>query len=234
MQEAVILAGGLGTRLQSMLSNLPKAMAPVNGRPFLEYLLDYLQVFKISRVVLSVGYHHDAIMAHFGSHYKNIKIDYAIEHEQLGTGGGIRLALKNCSSDQVLVLNGDTIFRIDPAHFFEKHVYKGPLVSIALRQVDDISRFGSVKTDQNEMITVFGEKSTEKIPGLINGGIYCLNRNFFLENTPEGNFSIERDCFEKWAGTGKLAGFMYDAYFLDMGVPDDYLRAQDEFKRFIH
>lgn len=234
MREAIILAGGLGTRLQPLLSNLPKAMAPVNGRPFLEYLLDYLQSYRIACVVLSVGFRNDAISGHFGSQYKNMELKYAVEHEQLGTGGGIRLALESCTSNQVLALNGDTLFRIDLDHFFDQHQQKGLSVSIALRYVNDISRFGSVKTDDFNNIRVFGEKSIEKVPGLINGGIYCLNRNFFIENTPEGNFSIEKDCFEKWAGAGKLAGFKHDAYFLDMGIPDDYLRAQNEFKRFIN
>lgn len=230
MTEAIVLAGGFGTRLQTVVSDMPKSMAAVNGRPFLEYLLEFLIAKTVHRVILSVGYHSKEITDYFGSAYRNLSIDYAVEQEPLGTGGGIRLAMEQCSNTDVLAMNGDTLFLADIKGLMQMHIQNNATASIALRKVQDISRYGSVTMDQKNKIIGFGEKSYSKEPGLINGGIYCLNRRFYLDNTKAGNFSIERDCFEKWAGGGQLFGFPSDAYFLDIGIPEDYQRAQHEFK----
>ena len=234
MQEAIILAGGLGTRLQKVLKNTPKAMAPVNGRPFLEYLIGFLKSFAISRIIVSVGYRSEQIISFFGSEYKGLEIDYAIEKEPRGTGGGIRLAMLRCNSKNVFAINGDTLFTADLSDLAEKHFISNKPVSIALRKVDDVSRYGSVSINEKNIVTAFGEKSTYSIPGLINAGIYLLNRDYFLAQTGPGNFSIEKDCFEKWVSKGQVSGYPYDAYFLDIGVPQDYLRAQHEFGRFTY
>lgn len=234
MHEAVILAGGLGTRLQNVINNLPKALAPVNGRPFLEYLLDYLHTYETKKVVLSVGYRYQTVMDHFGSQYKGMEIDYAIEKEPLGTGGGLRLALEKCSEKDVLALNGDTLFLIDLFDFRKRYQQHAASVSIALRKVQNASRYGSVRVNRNKTITVFGEKSDKSASGLINGGIYMLNRLFFLSNTGKGSFSLEKDCFEQWYPESHLSGFVYDAYFLDIGLPDDYLKAQNEFTKLAY
>jgi len=230
MTEAIILAGGLGTRLQHVVHDLPKSMAPVDGRPFLEYQLDFLNKNTVDKVILSVGYRNEAIIRHFGSKYRHLAIDYAIEAEPLGTGGGIRLALEMCETADTLVLNGDTLFLVEISEMFRLHVKSKASVSIALRKVPDASRFGSVQIDQNMKIISFGEKSAKKQPGFINGGIYLLNREFYLSHTPPGCFSIERECFGKWASEGFITGFPSDAYFLDIGIPEDYERAQHEFK----
>lgn len=232
MHEAVILAGGLGTRLQPVVKDLPKAMAPVNGRPFLEYLLDYLRSSGIARVVLSVGYRSEMIEKHFGSEHNGIEISYAVEKQPLGTGGGLRLALNQCTADHVLALNGDTLFQVDLKGFEKKYTESNAAAGIALRNVQDVSRYGAVKIDKNHRITHFGEKSSEPVPGLINAGIYLLNRAFFLAHTPEGAFSVEKDFFERLYPQGLIAGFVFDAWFIDIGIPEDYLRAQYEFKRF--
>jgi D-glycero-alpha-D-manno-heptose 1-phosphate guanylyltransferase len=231
MFEAVILAGGFGTRLQPVVKEVPKAMAPVNGRPFLEYLLNHLEASGIKKVVLSVGHRSEMIIDHFGSEYLGIKIDYAIENEPLGTGGGIRLALEKCSDKIVLAMNGDTMFAVDLKDFYKKHLEHKAMISIALRKVEDISRYGSVRTDKNNTVISFGEKSREVVPGLINAGIYLINRNYFLNSGLTGAFSIEKDCFEQWYQQGLIAGFPYDTYFLDIGIPEDYLKAQDEFAK---
>jgi D-glycero-alpha-D-manno-heptose 1-phosphate guanylyltransferase len=234
MHEAIILAGGLGTRLQNVVNNLPKAMAPVNDRPFLEYLLDYLLSYETKKVVLSVGYRYQTIMDHFGSQYKGMEIDYAIEKEPLGTGGGLRLALEKCSEKDVLALNGDTLFLIDLFDFRKRYQQHAVSISIALRKVQNASRYGSVRVNRNKTITAFGEKSDKRASGLINGGIYMLNRQFFLSNTGNGSFSLEKDCFEQWYPESHLSGFVYDAYFLDIGLPDDYLKAQNEFTKLAY
>jgi len=234
MFEAVILAGGFGTRLQAVLKEVPKAMAPVNGRPFLQYLLNHLDASGIKKVVLSVGHRCEIIIDHFGSQYKSIEIDYAIENEPMGTGGGIRLALEKCSDENVMTMNGDTMFAIDLKDFYKKHLNHNSMISIALRKVEDISRYGSVRTDKNNSVISFGEKSKEKAPGLINGGVYFINRQYFLNSGLTGAFSIEKDCFEHWYLKGLIAGFPYDAYFLDIGIPEDYLKAQHEFTKLAH
>lgn len=234
MFEAVILAGGFGTRLQEVLKEVPKAMAPVNGRPFLEYLLDYLVVNGIRKVVLSVGHHSTMIMEHFGSEYLGMKIDYALEKRPLGTGGGIRLALDKCQGENILALNGDTLFLLDLKNFHKQHKGRKKPISIALRRVGDVSRYGSVRIDENQQIFSFGEKSAAKLPGLINAGVYLINKSYFLEATTPGSFSIEEDLFVKLAQNGFLTGIPYDAYFLDIGIPKDYFRAQDEFKKLIY
>ena len=230
MHEAVILAGGFGTRLQPVIKDMPKSMALVDGRPFLEYLLDYLKSFGYERVVLSVGYRHQTIMDHFGTSYHGLELIYAIENKPLGTGGGIRLAIEKCVGENVLTLNGDTLFLVDLTDFMNRHQEKSAAISIALRKVTDISRYGAVRVNENSLITVFGEKIPEKTSGLINGGIYLIHREFYLENTKPGAFSMEKDIFEKWVSYAALAGFVYDAYFLDIGIPEDYEKAQHEFK----
>ncbi len=231
MHEAVILAGGFGTRLQTVVKDIPKSMAPVNGRPFLEYLLDYLISYNYKKIVLSVGYKSESIISHFGSSYKELEIIYAIENEPLGTGGGIRMALTKCDEKNVLALNGDTLFLVDLHNFNKLHHKKNAVISIALRKVADISRYGEIKVNRNRYITSFGEKTSAKVPGLINGGIYIIQREFFLENTNPSAFSAERDIFEKWTINHKLAGFAYDSYFLDIGIPADFLKAQHEFQK---
>jgi D-glycero-alpha-D-manno-heptose 1-phosphate guanylyltransferase len=234
MPEAIILAGGFGTRLQKILGEIPKSMAPVAGRPFLEYLLDYLILNGANKFVLSVGYRSEVIIEHFGSAYRGVEIDYAVEEEPLGTGGGIKLALGKCHDDHVLALNGDTLFLADLKDFYSKHLSYHPKISIALREVEDISRYGSVRINDDFILTAFGEKSAQRFEGLINAGIYCISREWFMANSLSGAFSLETDCLAKWYKQGILAGFLYNAYFLDIGIPEDYQRAQHEFEKLTY
>ncbi|MGL5890919.1 MAG: nucleotidyltransferase family protein [Bacteroidia bacterium] len=228
--EAVVLAGGFGTRLRTIISDVPKPMAPVNGSPFLHYLLEYLAGAGIKRVVLSVGYMADKVKAHFGSHYCTMDIVYCYEENPLGTGGGIRLALEKCKTETVLALNGDSFFAVPIAEYTEAHKESGADASLALREVKDGSRYGTIDLKDNR-ITAFREKS-ESVHGtaLINGGVYLLNRAFYLSHTPESTaFSIEYDFFAKLAGTAHFNGFVSSGYFIDIGIPEDYARAQLEF-----
>ena len=226
--HAIVLAGGFGTRLQGVVKDLPKPMAPVNGRPFLTYILDYLIDYGYQKAVLSVGYLHEKIVDYFGDSYKSLAIEYAVENEPLGTGGAIAYSLSKCSSDNVLVLNGDTLFRVDLAAFEDFHKQKSGLMSMVLRQMPDVSRYGSVHFDNDSRITLFAEKNTDSGEGFINGGIYLINKQLFTKHPQSTKFSFEKDLMEMIYDTEPIFGFRSDAYFIDIGIPEDYARAQQE------
>ncbi len=230
--EAIILAGGFGTRLKQVLNDRPKSMALINGRPFLEYLLDFLLASGVNRAVLSVGYMRDMIMNHFGSRYRTMLIDYAVEEEPMGTGGGIRLALWKVEGMRAFALNGDSLFRVDLNRMMQAHAKKRADISIALRELQDTSRYGRVKMNKNRRIEGFEEKQQDAGPGYINGGIYIIEKLFLMEPEFRGRFSIEKDCFEHYVSSAKMFGFPSKAYFLDIGIPETYKKAQDDFQRF--
>ena len=232
IKEAVILAGGLGTRLREVVKDIPKSMAPVDGRPFLEYQLDYLHVFGVQRVILSVGYLRQAIMDHFGNDYNGIRIEYAIEEEPLGTGGGLKLAMQKASEVNIPVLNGDTFFMIDFKKLIDIHRGKESKLTIVLREMEDVSRYGTIERNDDRQITAFHEKSEKSGKGFINGGIYLINRRFFLEQDLPEKFSLEKDFFENIYKTHKIYGILCRQYFIDIGVPEDYAKAQHDFKEF--
>lgn len=221
-------------------------MAPVNGKPFLHYLFVYLKHYNIQKVILSVGYLAEKVEAEFGKNYLGIEVDYAYEKEALGTGGGIRLAMEKCSGAHVMVLNGDTFFDVKLDDFFEMHLGGSSDATLALRRVDDASRYGTIELD-GKRIAAFKEKSLpaaavasgakagEDVKGsaLINGGVYLLRRKTYLGNTEPGKaFSIEHDFFAKLADKLWLQAFPCEGYFIDIGIPEDYARAQIEFERF--
>lgn len=231
--EAIVLAGGFGTRLQGVVSDVPKSMALVNNRPFLEYLFDYLISQGIHKVVLSVGYKHEAIINHFDDHYRSIGIDYAIETEPLGTGGGIRNALWKIEGKQAFAMNGDTIFKVDYRAMLDFHLKKKADATLALFKTKETARFGLVNLDRTRRITGFIEKSAMAPPqGLINGGVYIIEKIFLMEPEFRGRFSIEKDCFEKYMEDSRFYGFVSNGYFHDIGIPDDYKKAQDDFAAF--
>jgi D-glycero-alpha-D-manno-heptose 1-phosphate guanylyltransferase len=229
--EAIILAGGFGTRLRSAVADLPKSMAKINDRPFLEFLLDRLIQSGIDHVILSVGYMHEIIVDHFESRYKNLKIAYAIENEPLGTGGGIKLAIEKTSSENILVLNGDTLFMLDIEAFLDFHLSRKSFFSIALRQVESAGRYGSVSISKEGTITGFAEKNSSDGPGLINAGIYLISRKYFIDYPLPEAFSLEKDFIEKAYQIEHFYGFPASDYFIDIGIPTDYARAQTEFRK---
>lgn len=232
IKEAIILAGGFGTRLSGVVHDVPKSMALVNGRPFLDYQLDYLDVFGIRKVILSVGYLHEKIIEHYGNKYRDIEIDYAIETTPLGTGGGLKKAMSMAKGPLVIGMNGDTFYEIDFLKFLHIHRGKESKLSIVLRELDDVSRYGSIERDEDRRITGFYEKNQKTGSGFINGGIYIINKRFFeSQNLPE-KFSLEKDFFEKVYKTEKIYGILCRQYFIDIGVPEDYAKAQEDFKDF--
>ena len=227
-KEAIILAGGFGTRLRGVIKDLPKPMAPVNGRPFLTYILDYLIDYQYTKVVLSVGYLHEKIEEFFGTQYKSLEIDYAVETEPLGTGGGILFAMSKCETDNVLVINGDTMFKVDLDAFEQFHQDKEGLLSIVLREVEDVSRYGSVVMDSDNRITLFAEKQLSSGRGYINGGVYLIHRDLFAKYPQPEKFSFERDLMTQFYTQEPFYAMPSDGYFIDIGIPEDYARAQVE------
>ena len=230
--EAIILAGGPGTRLQKVVSTVPKSMAVINQRPFLEYLFDYLISQGVTKAVLSVGYKHEIISDHFKDHYKTLAIDYTIESEPLGTGGGIRLAFWKIVGPRALILNGDSIFRFDYGSMLDFHLKKKAEATLALNELDQTGRYGSVSINRNRRITGFAEKEEKSGPGFINGGVYIIEKLFLMEPEFRGRFSIEKDCFQRYYPFSRMYGFPVDGYFLDIGIPEDYNKAQHEFAAF--
>jgi len=230
--EAIILAGGYGTRLQKVLKDLPKSMALINGRPFLEYLLDFLHDAGVTHVVLSVGYIREVIVAHFGDIYRDIRIDYVVEEEPLGTGGGIRLAMWKIDGERTFALNGDSLFRVNLKEMMRAHLQNKAEVTIALRELQDTGRYGRVTLNRNRKITGFTEKKEQAGKGYINGGIYIIEKTFLMNPQFRGRFSIEKDCFEQYYSTSRMFGFPSVDYFLDIGIPETLKQAQDEFRQF--
>ena len=224
--ECVVLAGGKGTRLRSVVSDLPKCMAPVAGRPFLAWLLDDLREAGFDHIILSLGYKHEAVEAWVASRPDRDSITCVVEEEPLGTGGGVRLALRQAREDAVFILNGDTFFGVDYPAMQAFHRQSGAQATLALKPLRDFDRYGEVTLDGEGRITAFREKRP-CAEGLINGGVYLLQREALAE-MPE-RFSLEKDYFEPQAESAGLTGFRSEGYFIDIGIPADYARAQRDF-----
>lgn len=229
--DCIILAGGLGTRLRGVIGEAPKCMAPVNDKPFLHYLFQYLKQQGCSRIILSLGYKHDVVIDWLKSQQLPFDIDWVIEEEPLGTGGGIRLAMDKVRTDQAFILNGDTFFdvKLSDMQAFHSSADIKPEVSLALKHLHNFERYGSVSIDGNKCITAFAEKTPKK-EGLINGGIYLLNTAPFLAKPFPSKFSFEKDYLEDNVRQGMFYGFESNGYFIDIGIPEDYDKAQHDFQ----
>lgn len=227
--EAIILAGGLGSRLRTMVPDLPKPMAPIHGRPFLEYLLDYWAGQGVNRFVLSVGYRREVITEHFGARYKGAEVDYAVEEQPLGTGGGLLLALKHlCRSGPFLVVNGDTFFEVALAPMCHYHQDRRAELTIALREVEANSRYGGVGIDKEGKIATFDNRARTSGRALINGGVYLAEPSVFADMAPESGApaSLEDQLYPRMLAAGqRLYGFLSSGRFIDIGIPEDYQRA---------
>ena len=221
--EAVILAGGMGKRLRKIVKDVPKPMAPVNNKPFLFYLLHWISKYPVEKVIISVGYKAGSIRDYFGDSFENIPLVYETEEMPLGTGGAIVKALKNTTGSDMLIMNGDTWFPVDLNKFYSSHISVKSTFSIALKRMQKFSRYGSVECREGK-ITKFNEKKFCE-GGLINGGIYLVNRSFFESRLFPDKFSLENDILVKAAGTSVLNGVIFDDPFIDIGTPEDYQRA---------
>ena len=226
--EIIILAGGLGTRLRSVVSEVPKCMAPVAGKPFLWYLLKYLTRFDVSRVVLSVGYLREVIFKWIDEVKDEFpfEFDYAIEEEPLGTGGGIKLALDKINDECAFVLNGDTFFDVDLMHLYDAHVIGKKAITLALKQMKNFDRYGTVNMEPiTGTILSFNEKQYCE-EGLINGGVYVINKDAPIFEGLGAKFSFETAVLEPQCARHQLLGVEQNGYFIDIGIPEDYQRAQ--------
>ena len=228
MTSAVILAGGLGTRLRGVVPDLPKPMAPISGRPFLEYQLDYWIAQGIGRFVLSVGYRHDAIVEHFGSRYKGVELDYAIEEQPLGTGGGFLLAAEKVGSDKpFLLLNGDTYFAADWNALNAYAVAHDADWCCSLFQTSEQGRYMGLEVSSEGRITSLKSGSVQG-PRLANGGVYWVHPRALRAGrfTLGEKASLEDDLFPAALASGQLQfGIEFTGTFIDIGVPHDYHRA---------
>jgi D-glycero-alpha-D-manno-heptose 1-phosphate guanylyltransferase len=229
--EAIILAGGLGTRLASRLGGLPKPMAPVAGRPFLEILLNQLDHAGYTRVVLSVGHLHTVIQDHFGAGYRGMSLVYAVESSPLGTGGAIRAALLKAAETSILILNGDTFLQADYADLMRFHQAHAASLTIAVTHRDDTSRYGQVLIS-GERITGFEEKGRAGA-GLINAGAYVIEKDLAWPAALPEKFSFERDFLEPEVAHISPAAYQVNGVFLDIGIPEDLDRAETELASFL-
>ena len=224
--KTVVLAGGFGSRLRERVPGQPKPMAPVAGRPFLEYILDQLIAGDVHEIILSVGYRAESIMEHFGDEYRGANLRYAVEHQPLGTGGAIANALRGHGDDPALIVNGDTLLKIDYADLVRRYNESPALIAMVLREVADVARYGSVLVSGGR-VTGFAEKGKQG-PGLINAGVYIVDPGIFNAFGLSGSFSFETDLLQAYCDKLAPTATITDAYFIDIGIPSDYDRAQHE------
>lgn len=225
IMKAVVLAGGLGTRLRGRVSDIPKVMAPVAGRPFLEFVLDRLVSAEINKIILSVGYLADIIIKHFGNTYHGTEITYALEKEPLGTGGAIQHALRE-EKEPALVLNGDTLLDLDYQVLIEWYWRSPSTIAMVLKSVNDVERFGAVIIEGDRVIRF--EEKRHKGSGLINAGVYIVDPAIFATFRLQGAFSFESDLIQRHCSTLQPRAYITDGYFIDIGIPKDFDRAQRE------
>jgi D-glycero-alpha-D-manno-heptose 1-phosphate guanylyltransferase len=232
IREAIVLAGGLGTRLRSAVPDMPKCMAPVGGRPFIAYLTDYFRQAGIRRFIFALGYKHAAFDEFFRAEFPDGEYLVSLEQEPLGTGGAIRQACTLGQEEDVLILNGDTFFRIGLEALAGFHQQKNADCSLCLKPMKEFDRFGVVERDEQQRVRLFREKQYYG-EGLINGGVYALNRVRFLQEKLPPVFSFEKDYLEKVLGTRQIYGLVQDTYFIDIGIPEDYRRVQTEINQLL-
>lgn len=224
--EAIILAGGLGQRLRPRVPGVPKPLVPIRSRPFLEYLFDYLIAEGILTVTIAVGYGAAAIREYFKEQYRALAIQYSIETEPLGTGGALKQALRMVTSDRVFVVNGDTFAQVDYRRMASEHERGTASMAMAVTCLNDISRYGKVNIHSG-FVGSF-ESGEQGGCGHINAGVYLIPKDLLdCTELPE-KFSFEQDFLAREVGKLRLQAFYADGYFIDIGVPADYERAQTE------
>ena len=223
----IILAGGLGTRLRSVVSDLPKCMAPVNGKPFLGYVIEYFQQQGINDFVFSLGYKNEIIIEYLTSHFAHLAVEYSIENEPLGTGGAIKKACSLIKDENVFVTNGDTLFKANVSSLQNFHQTKNADCTLALKPMKNFNRYGVIELNEDDSIKSFNEKKHYE-SGLINGGLYLLNVEKILSETLPEKFSFETSYLEKFYHQHKMFGLIQDEYFIDIGIPEDYARVQKD------
>jgi D-glycero-alpha-D-manno-heptose 1-phosphate guanylyltransferase len=229
IRECIVLAGGLGTRLRSVVADKPKCMAPVNDKPFLYYLLQYLIKQGITHVVLSLGYKSEQVIEWCEQAGLSLQFSYAIEAEPLGTGGAILNAVSHLKENECFIVNGDTFFDVSLPAFYGFHQQAQSKLSLALKPMREFERYGSVQLDKDARITAFLEKKYCE-EGLINGGVYLTSKQYLESLQLPTQFSFEKEVLEPEVKNGQLYGFISDTYFIDIGIPADYEQVQTDFR----
>ncbi len=226
-KQAIILAGGLGTRLRDTVPDLPKCMAPIAGEPFLSYVIRYLLSNGVEKFIFSLGYKHEVIESFLQERFATLNYKCVIEDEPLGTGGAIRLSLEQASEENVLIVNGDTLFKININELLELHKVKNAECTIAIKPMQNFDRYGAVEINSKNCIKKFHEKQFYK-EGLINGGVYVLNVAAFFLKELGSKFSFEKNYLEFFCKENRMAGSIQQGYFIDIGIPEDFEKAQTE------
>ncbi len=227
IKEAIILAGGLGTRLRDAVPDLPKCMAPVAGRPFLFYVINYLRSQGIDKFIFSLNYKHEVIEKYLHDQFSTLPYQCVIENEPLGTGGAIQLALSKATEKNIAIANGDTLFKanlLEAAHF---HMHNNAECTLLLKPMQNFDRYGVVELTKDQLVKSFKEKQFYSA-GTINGGLYILNVNKFLDEEFPAKFSFEKDYLESLYKERRIYGLVQGVYFIDIGIPEDFNRAQTE------
>jgi D-glycero-alpha-D-manno-heptose 1-phosphate guanylyltransferase len=230
--EAIILAGGLGTRLREAVPHLPKPLAPINGKPFLDLLLMHLSSFHwIQKIILAVGYKSSTIMEHYQQHTWKFSLEFSLEHTPLGTGGALKLALQQTHGENVLILNGDSYFDLNYTLFLQHHLKNQADLSIACRKMKDVSRYGSIELTSDFRIRKFNEKGNERREGWINGGAYLMKTHLTNRLPSESTFSLEKDVFQQLLSE-RIFGYPSDRLFIDIGTRESFFEAQHLLKEY--
>lgn len=224
--EAVIMAGGLGTRLGKLTADKPKPMLDINGRPFLSYLLDYLAFFGIKHVIFAVSYKREAIISYFGNEYRGMTVSYYTSDPPQGTGGDLMGAIKLVSSDTVVAINGDTLFDVNLYDLYNSHYQHHSVVTLSLKPMTNFDRYGVVDIDETSMRIIGFKEKAYFDRGLINGGVYAVSSDNLLSMEMPKEFSFEKDFLQKAYKDIPLFGFISDSFFIDIGTPEDYGYAQ--------
>lgn len=229
IREAIILAGGLGTRLRSAVPELPKCMAPVNGRPFISYQIEYLKQNGVERILFSLGYRAEYFYNFLSTSLPSASYEILLEEEPLGTGGAIKFALQKVVGTSVVIVNGDSIFKADLQQQNREHLLNNADCTLALTYKQQANRYGLVECDTNTRVQAFREKTADA-SGWINAGVYTLKTAALLEAGMPDRFSFETQFLQAKYGTLHFYGCRQQGYFIDIGIPEDYQRAQDEMK----
>jgi D-glycero-alpha-D-manno-heptose 1-phosphate guanylyltransferase len=227
VSECIILAGGLGTRLRTAVPDLPKVMAPVAGKPFIHHIILYLQSSGIKRFILSLGHMHEVVETYTRSAFPGLDVVFSIESEPLGTGGAIQLAIQHVQGENAIVVNGDTLYKADLPKVSAFHEATNAACTLTLKPMQNFERYGVVEVDERGSVTSFKEKKFYE-KGLINGGIYVINKSSLLSLNLPAKFSFEKDYLEQYIHKQKIYGLTDENYFIDIGIPEDFEKANQD------
>jgi D-glycero-alpha-D-manno-heptose 1-phosphate guanylyltransferase len=232
ISEVMILSGGMGTRLKDTVPDLPKVMAPVSGHPFIYYLIKNLDKKGLTHFVFLLGYKHDVVINYLDANFKHLNKTYVIESIPLGTGGAILNGLQYCKEQTIAITNGDTYFDIDLSKMEFLHDKMRSDCTLALKPMKNYDRYGSVLFNNEFLIIDFIEKKFTT-DGYINGGFYLIDKNSFLKFSFQEVFSFEKDFLENKSLDKKMYATIHDSYFIDIGIPEDYSKAQHEMNNIL-